>query len=93
MSDLPPAGMTPPAAETEPVIAADALDRSTSDWYLILIVAALTLASGAAVFYLVAIATGVDASAIEWFKGIGLTGFGALLGLLTQKAISINKEN
>jgi 4-amino-4-deoxy-L-arabinose transferase-like glycosyltransferase len=90
MTDLPPVGMTP-AVEVTPADPIEALDRSSSDWYLILIVALITVMAGAAVFYLVAFAT-VDPSAVEWFKGIGLTGFGALLGLLTQKAVSVMKK-
>ncbi len=56
--------------------------RSATDWYLVIIVALLTAACGAAVFYLKAFTT-VDT---QWFENIGLTGFGALLGLLTQKS-------
>lgn len=59
------------------------MPRPTTDWYLVVIVAVIVAAAGGAVFYLSAF-TAVDA---EWFKGIGLTGFGALLGLLVPKSI------
>lgn len=59
------------------------MERSSADWYLVIIVAVLTALSGAAVFYLQAFTT-VDS---QWFQNIGLTGFGALLGLLTQKVV------
>ena len=62
------------------------MQRSTADWYLIIIVAVLTAAAGAAVFYLKAF-TAVDS---QWFENVGLTGFGALLGLLTQKVVADN---
>jgi hypothetical protein len=57
------------------------MQRSTSDWYLVIIVAALTALAGGAVFYLDAFS---DVSS-EWFRNVGLVGFGALVGMLTQK--------
>ena len=60
------------------------MQRSTSDWYLVIIVAVLTGLAGGAVFYLDAF-TSVSS---EWFRNVGLVGFGALVGMLTQKAIA-----
>jgi hypothetical protein len=60
------------------------MQRSSSDWYLVLIVSFITALCAGAVFYLQAW-TNVDP---QWFQNIALTGFGALLGLLTQKVVA-----
>lgn len=49
--------------------------------YLVGVVAMLTAAAGLAVFYLMAFTTADP----QWFQAIGLTGFGALIGLLVPK--------
>lgn len=56
--------------------------RASTDWYLVLIVAAIVLACGGAVFYMTAF-TSADP---EWFKNIGVAGFGALIALLVPKS-------
>jgi hypothetical protein len=60
------------------------MQRSSSDWYLVLIVAAITVAAGVGAFYLMA---WTDVSP-DWFQNIALVGFGALVGLLTQKVVA-----
>lgn len=60
------------------------MQRTTGDWYLVLIVAAITVLSFAAVFYM-SIWTNADP---EFFKNLGVGGFGALLALLTQKVVA-----
>jgi len=58
------------------------MQRSNSDWYLVVIVAFLVAACFTAVFYLTAF---TDASS-EWFQNIGFAGFGALTTLLIPKS-------
>jgi hypothetical protein len=60
------------------------MQRSSSDWYLVLIVAAIAILSACAVFY-IQVWTTADP---EWFKNIGIGGFSALLALLTQKVVA-----
>jgi L-asparagine transporter-like permease len=60
------------------------MQRTTGDWYLVLIVAAITALAVGAVFY-ISVWTSADP---EWFKSLAFTGFGALLALLTQKVVA-----
>lgn len=60
------------------------MQRTSGDWYLVLIVAAITALTIGAVFY-ISVWTLADP---EWFKTIATGGVGALLALLTQKVVA-----
>jgi hypothetical protein len=55
----------------------------TQNWYLIVIVAGLTLLAGIAAFYISVFST-ADAG---WFQNIALMGFGGLVGLAFPKGV------